>query len=188
MTVSAPTASVTNATMADAMQRAGRVRLMIFDVDGILTDGSLHFSPDGEVMKTFNVLDGHGIKLLQQAGVATAIISARQSPIVLKRATDLGVQHVFQGAHDKRAIFDALLNKTGMQADACGFVGDDVIDLPILTRVGFAASVPNGHPEVQSRVHYLTKATGGRGAARELCDFILRAQGKYEAALAPYLA
>ncbi len=168
--------------------RAARVRLMIFDVDGILTDGSLHFSADGEVMKTFNVLDGHGIKLLQQAGIATAIISARQSPIVLKRATDLGVQHVFQDAHDKRTIFEALLGKTGMTADECGFVGDDVIDLPILSRVGFAASVPNGHAEVRKRVHYVTTAQGGRGAARELCDFILHAQNKYEAALAPYLA
>ena len=188
MTVSAPNTVSTDAISAEAVNRAAQVRLMIFDVDGILTDGSLHFSPDGEVMKTFNVLDGHGIKLLQQAGVATAIISARQSPIVLKRATDLGVQHVFQGAHDKRAIFDSLLNKTGMQAEECGFVGDDVIDLPILTRVGFAASVPNGHAEVRSRVHYVTTANGGRGAARELCDFILRAQGRYEAALAPYLA
>lgn len=188
MTITTSTIAATDAAMAEATARAASVQLMIFDVDGILTDGSLHFSPDGEVMKTFNVLDGHGIKLLQQAGVATAIISARQSPIVLKRATDLGVQHVFQGAHDKRAIFESLLNKTGMQAEECGFVGDDVIDLPILTRVGFAASVPNGHAEVRARVHYVTNATGGRGAARELCDFILRAQGKYEAALAPYLA
>ncbi|MDQ7968601.1 MAG: HAD family hydrolase [Oxalicibacterium faecigallinarum] len=188
MTASPSHATANDIHMADAMRRAQRIRLMIFDVDGILTDGSLHFSPDGEVMKTFNVLDGHGIKLLQQSGVATAIISARQSPIVLKRATDLGVQHVFQGAHDKRAIFESLLNKTGMQAEDCGFVGDDVIDLPILLRVGFAASVPNGHAEVQSRVHYITSAHGGRGAARELCDLILRAQNNYEAALAPYLA
>lgn len=189
MTVSAslPNAASIAAQTADAVARAARVRLMIFDVDGILTDGSLHFSADGEVMKTFNVLDGHGIKLLQQSGVATAIISARQSPIVLRRATDLGVHHVFQGAHDKRAIFNALLEKTGMRDDDCGFVGDDVIDLPILSRVGFAASVPNGHAEVRSRVHYVTEAGGGRGAARELCDFILRAQGNYEAALAPYL-
>ncbi len=181
------TVSATVADMTDATVRASKVRLMIFDVDGILTDGSLHFSADGEVMKTFNVLDGHGIKLLQQSGVMTAIISARQSPIVLRRATDLGVQHVFQGAHDKRAIFEQLLTQTGIAAETCGFVGDDVIDLPILSRVGFAASVPGGHPEVRSRVHYVTQVGGGRGAARELCDFILRAQGNYEAAIAPYL-
>ncbi|HYD59720.1 MAG TPA: HAD family hydrolase [Noviherbaspirillum sp.] len=171
----------------DALARAARVRLMIFDVDGILTDGSLHYAPDGEMIKTFNVLDGHGIKLLQQSGVATAIISARKSAIVAKRAADLGIAHLYQGVHDKLEAFEQLLEKTGVDRNACGFVGDDVIDLPILLRVGFAASVPNGHAEVKSRVHYVTQAGGGRGAARELCDFILRAQGNYEAALAPYL-
>lgn len=171
----------------DAVSRAARIRLMIFDVDGILTDGSLHYGTDGELIKTFNVLDGHGIKLLQQSGVATAIISARKSDIVAKRAADLGILHLFQGVHDKRTAFEQLLATTGVATDACGFVGDDVIDLPILLRVGFAASVPNAHAEVKSRVHYVTQASGGRGAARELCDFILRAQGNYEAALAPYL-
>jgi 3-deoxy-D-manno-octulosonate 8-phosphate phosphatase (KDO 8-P phosphatase) len=161
---------------------------MIFDVDGVLTDGGLHYGPDGETFKTFNVLDGHGIKLLQQSGVAAAIISARNSGIVARRAADLGIRHVRQGVHDKRAAFESLLQELDGDARACGFVGDDVIDLPILTRVGFSASVPNGHPDVLARVHYVTKAAGGHGAARELCDLILRAQGKYEAALAPYLA
>lgn len=172
----------------DAVARAARVKLMIFDVDGILTDGSLHYGPDGEAVKTFNVLDGHGIKLLQQSGVAVAIISARKSDIVVRRAADLGIRHLQQGVHDKRIAFDELLSHTGISPDACGFIGDDVIDLPILLRVGFSVSVPNGHPEVRSRVHYVTQAPGGRGAARELCDFILRAQGNYETALAPYLS
>lgn len=171
----------------DAVVRAARVRLMIFDVDGILTDGSLHYGPDGETVKTFNVLDGHGIKLLQQSGVAIAIISARKSGIVARRAADLGIQHLFQGVHDKRTAFEQLLTQTGIAMDACGFIGDDVIDLPILLRAGFAASVPNAHAEVKARVHYVTQAQGGRGAARELCDFIMRAQGTYTAALAPYL-
>jgi 3-deoxy-D-manno-octulosonate 8-phosphate phosphatase (KDO 8-P phosphatase) len=171
-----------------AALRAARVRLMIFDVDGILTDGSLHYGAEGELIKTFNVLDGHGIKLLQQSGVACAIISARQSTIVARRAADLGILHVRQGVHDKRLAFEKLLQETGLVAEACGFVGDDVIDLPILLRVGFAASVPGAHAEVQARVHYLTQAAGGRGAVRELCDFILRAQGNYDAAMAPYLA
>ncbi|HEV7855863.1 MAG TPA: HAD hydrolase family protein [Herminiimonas sp.] len=179
---------MTALTSADAAVRAARVRLMIFDVDGVLTDGSLHFGADGEVIKTFNVLDGHGIKLLQRSGVLTAIISARQSPIVLKRATDLGIAHVMQGVHDKGLAFEQLLRDTNVAKEDCGFVGDDVIDLPILSRVGFAASVPNGHAEVRSRVHYVTQASGGRGAARELCDFILHAQGNYESALAPYLS
>ena len=173
---------------AHAIVRATQVRLMIFDVDGILTDGSLHFGAEGEVQKTFNILDGQGIKLLQQSGVATGIISARQSGMVVRRAADLGIEHVYQGAHDKRAVFEQLLTQTGLVADACGYAGDDFADLPVLVRVGFAVSVPNGHPDVRSRAHYVTRALGGRGAVREVCDFILRAQGNYEAALAPYLA
>jgi 3-deoxy-D-manno-octulosonate 8-phosphate phosphatase (KDO 8-P phosphatase) len=179
---------MTEATRVDAIARAGRVRLMIFDVDGILTDGSLQYGPGGEAIKTFNVLDGLGIKLLQQSGVGTAIITARKSEIVARRAADLGIEHVFQGVHDKRAGFEELQARTGFEAHECGFVGDDLIDLPVLSRVGFAASVPNAHAEVRSRVHYVTQAGGGNGAVRELCDFILQAQGKYQAALAPYLA
>lgn len=172
---------------AQAVARAARVQLMIFDVDGVLTDGSLHFGLEGELIKTFNVLDGQGIRFLQQSGVATAIISARKSALVQRRAEDLGITHVYQGAHDKRAAFDQLLAQTNLTPEHCGFVGDDVIDLPILLQVGFAASVPNGHVEVRQRVHYVTAATGGNGAVRELCDLILRAQGHYETALAPYL-
>jgi 3-deoxy-D-manno-octulosonate 8-phosphate phosphatase (KDO 8-P phosphatase) len=173
---------------AGIVARAAQVRLMIFDVDGILTDAGLYYGPDGESLKRFNALDGHGIKLLQQSGVATAIISARQSPIVLRRASDLGVRHVQQGISDKRAAFEELIAHSGIGAAACGYIGDDVIDLPVLSRVGFSVSVPNGHSEVRSRVHYVTSATGGNGAVREVCDLILRAQGNYEAALAPYLA
>ncbi|MBC7490333.1 MAG: HAD hydrolase family protein [Glaciimonas sp.] len=172
---------------SEANVRAAQVQMMIFDVDGVLTDGSLFFGADGEALKRFNVLDGLGIKLLQQAGIAIAIISARTSPIVSLRASDLGITHVHQGVHDKYAAFLALLNQTSLKAMACGFIGDDIIDLPILMGVGFAVSVPNGHHEVKSRVHYVTQASGGRGAAREVCDLILRAQGKYNAALTPYL-
>ncbi|MBR7801630.1 KdsC family phosphatase [Undibacterium fentianense] len=170
----------------ETQRKAARVQLMIFDVDGILTDGSLHFGPEGEMMKTFNVLDGQGIKLLQNAGIATAIISARQSAIVSKRAHDLGITHVMQGIHDKKSAFIELSKQLNIAHDACGFIGDDVIDLPILLRVGFAASVPNAHIEVRQRVDYITSASGGRGAAREVCDLILKAQGKYLAALAPF--
>jgi 3-deoxy-D-manno-octulosonate 8-phosphate phosphatase (KDO 8-P phosphatase) len=169
------------------VSRAARLRLLILDVDGVLTDGGLYYGPDGESVKRFQVLDGHGIKLLQQAGVAVAIISARKSSIVERRAADLGIVHLHQGVHDKLAAFKALLVHTGVAAEDCGFIGDDVIDLPVLLRTGFSASVPQGHPEVRARVHYVTQAGGGNGAVRELCDFILRAQGKYEAAMAPYL-
>lgn len=173
---------------AELAQRAQRVKLMIFDVDGVLTDGGLRYGSEGEQIKTFHVLDGHGIKLLQQSGVKAAIISARSSDIVARRAADLGIAHLMQGVHDKRDGFDKLLAQTGLQAQDCGFMGDDVIDLPVMTRVAFAASVPNGHPEVRARAHYVTELAGGRGAVREVCDLLLRAQGNYEAALAPYLA
>jgi 3-deoxy-D-manno-octulosonate 8-phosphate phosphatase (KDO 8-P phosphatase) len=175
-------------TPLEHMQRAARVKVMIFDVDGVLTDGSLTYGPDGEATKTFYVLDGLGIQLLQKTGVATAIISARKSPIVVRRAADLGIAHVYQGSHDKRVAFAQLLEATGATAEECGYIGDDVIDLPLLTKVGFAVTVPSGHPEVQHRAHYVTRAPGGRGAVREVCDMVMRAQGNYEQALAPYFA
>jgi 3-deoxy-D-manno-octulosonate 8-phosphate phosphatase (KDO 8-P phosphatase) len=117
--------------------------------------------------------------------VITAIISARKSPIVLARARDLGINHVWQGHQDKRVAFAELLEQTGFTAEQCGYIGDDVIDLPLLTQVGFAVTVPTGHPEVQHRAHYVTRAGGGRGAVREVCDMVMRAQGNYEEALAP---
>lgn len=172
----------------DAQQKAARIRLMIFDVDGVLTDGRMQFTHDGEFMKSFYVHDGLGIQLLQKMGIATAIISARQTPIVSKRAEDLGIQYVYQGNHDKSISFAQLLTDTGLTAQECGFMGDDIVDLPLFTKVGFTASVPNGHPEAYNRADYVTKAAGGFGAVREICDFILRAQDKYDAALAPYLA
>ncbi|QRX84512.1 HAD family hydrolase [Glaciimonas sp. PAMC28666] len=172
---------------SDVLARAAQVKMMIFDVDGVLTDGGLLFGADGEALKRFNVLDGLGIKLLQQAGIITAIISARTSPIVSRRASDLGITHVYQGVHNKNVAFASLLADTNLTADVCGFIGDDIIDLPILSRACLAVSVPNGHQEVKSRVHYVTQVSGGFGAVREVCDLILRAQGKYDAALAHYL-
>ena len=171
----------------DNMARAAKVKLMIFDVDGVLTDGSLHYGPEGEMMKTFNVQDGLGIKLLQEAGIFTAIISARRSASVLSRAKDLGIPFVHQGGHDKLTPFQELLAKTGLTAEQVGFIGDDVVDLPILTRVGFAVGVPNGRAEVLSRVHHVTQAHGGRGAGREVCDFVLRATGSYDQVMAQFL-
>lgn len=172
----------------DALVRAARVKLMVFDVDGVLTDGGLHYGHDGEVIKRFHVQDGLGLRLLQESGVQTAIITARQSPIVARRAADLGIHHVQQGVHNKADAFDRLLEKTGFTDDVCGFAGDDLIDLPVLTRVGFAASVPNGHPEVISRVHFVSQAGGGGGGVRNICDFLLRAQGNYNKALASFLS
>ncbi len=172
---------------AETLARAAHLRLMIFDVDGVLTDGGLHYGSDGEALKRFNVQDGLGIRLLQESGVATAIITARQSAIVARRASDLGIRHVKQGVHDKLAAFEHLLETTGFDAQQCGFVGDDLIDLPVLTRVGFSASVANGRPEVKARAHYVAQAAGGNGAVREICEYIMRAQGNYDTMLAQYL-
>lgn len=171
----------------NAFVKARQVRMMIFDVDGILTDGRLVFGPQGETLKIFHVLDGHGIKLLQESGIQTAIISARKSDMVMRRAEDLGIGHIQLGIQDKLSAFTALLSKTGMTAANCGYIGDDVIDLPILTRVAFSASVPNGHVEVRSRVDYVTEAAGGNGAVREVCDLILHAQEKYAPLMESYL-
>lgn len=175
-------------TTPDHLRRAARTRLLILDVDGVLTDGSLTYGADGEVTKTFNVLDGLGIELLQKTGIPVAIISARKSPVVVRRAADLKIAHVYQGVHDKRIAFRELLGVLGLTAADCAYIGDDVIDLPLLRQVGLAVTVPSGHPEVQHRTHYVTRAAGGRGAVREVCDLIMRAQNNYDAALAPYFA
>lgn len=155
--------------------KAQQVKIMIFDVDGVLTDGSLLYSFTGEKIKRFNVLDGYGINLIQSYGITTAIISARKSSIVLKRAKDLNINYVYQGVH-KCIAFEKLLFKTNLMAINAGYMGDDVIDLPILCQAGFSASVANGHATVKTQVDYITKAVGGYGAAREVCDLLLYAQ------------
>lgn len=167
--------------------KLSRIKLMIFDVDGVLTDGKMHYGVDGELFKSFNVLDGHGIKLLKKAEIMTAIISARHSSIVNRRAADLEIDHVIQGAGEKRKAFEQLLDMTGMTADQCGFIGDDIIDLPVLTRTGVSFSVPNGHPEVLSRVDYVTRHNGGNGAVREVCDMLLRAKDRYASVVENFL-
>ena len=171
----------------EAVARAARIKLMIFDVDGVLTDGGLHYGADGEMIKRFHVQDGLGIRLLQDAGIQTAIITARQTPIISRRATDLGIQHVQQGVQDKGEAFEQLLRKTGLSEEECGYAGDDWIDLPVMLRVAFAASVPNGHPEVVSRAHFVSQSYGGDGAVRNICDFILRANGHYLKTLERFL-
>ncbi|MGC7404505.1 KdsC family phosphatase [Pandoraea pneumonica] len=182
------TASTVAFDLDAATARAAKLRVMVFDVDGVLTDGGLRYGPAGETFKTFDSLDGHGLKLLAEAGIVTAIITGRKSDIVAKRAADLGVAYVYQGVHDKRVAFEDLCAKVSVSADACGHIGDDWPDLPVLRRVGFAACPANAHVEVQSRCHWIASVRGGNGAVRELCDFILRAQGRYDALLAAALA
>ena len=160
-------------------QRARRVRLAIFDVDGVMTDGTLYFGPRGEALKAFNILDGNGIKLLQKAGIGTAIISGRKSAAVSARARELAIAHVIQGTgEEKIPAFEKLLKKVGLAADACSFMGDDVQDLAIMARCGFAVAVANAMDEVKSKAHYVTRAHGGRGAIREFTELVLRAQGR----------
>jgi 3-deoxy-D-manno-octulosonate 8-phosphate phosphatase (KDO 8-P phosphatase) len=160
------------------------VRLAIFDVDGVMTDGTLFIGPAGEALKAFNILDGHGVKMLQAAGVDTAILSGRESEAVMRRADELGIRRVVQGARDKLAAFETLLAESGIAADACAFVGDDLPDLPVLRRCGFAVAVANAVDEVKTACHYVTTASGGRGAVREFCELVLRAQGQLAAASA----
>ena len=172
---------------ANAIDRARRVRLMLFDVDGILTDGTLYMGEAGEIMKAFNALDGHGMKMLAESGVEVGLLSSRKSRIVATRAAELGISLVRQGASDKASEFAAILAEQGLIAAQAGFMGDDVLDLPVLLRCGFSASVPGAPDTVKSRVHYVASSGGGHGAVREVCEFLLRAQDNFDAAMGRYL-
>ncbi|MDH4190187.1 MAG: phenylphosphate carboxylase subunit delta [Betaproteobacteria bacterium] len=170
----------------EILQRARRVRLMVFDVDGVLTDGVLWYGAQGEMFKAFHTLDGHGLKMLAASGVRTAILSGRESPAVARRAAELGVAHVLQGIEDKGPALAGLLTELGLAAADAGCMGDDVVDLPMLGRCGFACAPAGAHGEVLRRVHYVSVAPAGRGAAREVCDLLMRAQGTLAGAIARY--
>lgn len=172
----------------EALKRARNVKLMGFDVDGVLTDGTLYLSDTGEETKGFNTLDGLGLKLLQDSGVELAIITGRESKLVALRAQNLGIRRLHQGIEHKYEIFDALRVELGLDLSECGYMGDDLPDLGILTRCGFAATVPQAPASIRSRVHYISEAPAGVGAAREVCEFILQAQGKLDDAIARFLA
>jgi len=175
-------------TATGAMAKAARIALMGFDVDGVLTDGTLYFSSQGDEMKAFSSLDGHGLKMLQRAGIEVAIISGRSSRALELRAANLGVTELHMGVEDKRALLATLAAQRGMELAQTGYMGDDVVDLPVLRACGFSATVADGHGEVLARVDYVASKGGGRGAAREVCDLILRAQGRWNTAMAEYLA
>ena len=172
----------------DAAERARRLKIMVFDVDGVLTDGRLYLSDSGEEMKAFHTLDGHGIRMLRESGVVVGVITARRSRVVELRATDLGVELLRQGVADKAGAFQELVSGRRFAAVAAGYMGDDLPDLPVLTRCGFAATVSSAPEAVRSRAHYVARAAAGRGAAREVCEFIMRAQDTLERAIAVYLA
>jgi len=172
----------------DAPERAQRVRVMIFDVDGVLTDGRLWYGPAGEAFKAFSVLDGHGMKMLTQSGVEVALLSGRSSPAVTVRAAELGIRHALQGIEDKGTAFAGLLAGLGLAADQAGFMGDELVDLPVLRRCAFACAPGGAHALVLRHAHYVAAAAAGAGAAREVCEYVMLAQGTLDAALANYLA
>ncbi|GAB4116346.1 MAG: HAD family hydrolase [Sideroxydans sp.] len=163
------------------------IRLVAFDVDGVLTDGGLYLSDSGEEFKRFNSLDGHGLKMLQASGVELAIITGRQSQCVTLRAANLGVRHVRQGVENKLAAMQALLSDLHLAPQAAAFMGDDVIDLPTMRHVGVSFSVPGAPQLVRDRAHYVSQRAAGFGAVREVCELIMAAQGTLDTQLAPYL-
>ena len=170
-----------------SLARARNVRLMGFDVDGALTDGGLYFSAEGDTFKAFNSRDGLGMaKLLAGAGIRLAIITGRKSALVERRAANLGIDLVFQGVEDKRAVMAEVLAREGLDFSQAGYMGDDVVDLAIMRACGFAATVPDAHPLIKQCAHYVARAPAGLGAAREICEHILRAQGKLDQAMSPY--
>ena len=167
----------------DINTRAANIKLVAFDIDGVMTDGGLHYTDDGHELKTFNVQDGLGVVLLRRSGIKVAIITGRTSNVVSCRAKDLGVEHVFHGVGDKGAVSGQLLEQLGLQWSELAFMGD----LPAMTRCGLAIAPANARQIVKERAHMVTEAGGGKGAVREAIEFILAAQGKLDAAFAPYL-
>ena len=167
--------------------RAREVRLLILDVDGVLTDGSLQFDNRGEEYKTFNSLDGHGIRMLLDNAIEVAVITGRESKIVSHRMSDLGVRHIYQGCRDKLSAFEELLQATGLKPELAAYVGDDLPDLPIMQRVGLAIAVNNAHVFVKQHCDWVTTLPGGKGAVREVTDLILESQSLLEARQKQYL-
>lgn len=168
-------------------EKAKKIRLLILDVDGVLTSGTLIYGKNGEEFKKFHVHDGQGIKLLQNAGILVAIITARQSAIITKRAEDLAITHVYQGQNDKLLAYEDLKQKLQLTDEEVAYIGDDVPDLPVLRRAGLPIAVANALKITQQYAYWVTKAKGGKGAVREVCDLIMEAQGTYQSVIEKYL-
>ena len=163
--------------MQDPRERARAIELVIFDVDGVLTDGSLFLGDDGQEYKAFNSRDGHGMVMLRDSGITLAVITGRQSEVVRIRMDSLGIEHLYQGRRDKLPAYEALKKAVGLDDARIAYVGDDVVDLPVMRRVGLAIAVADAHPLVIEHAHWTTRLGGGRGAAREVCELIMQAQG-----------
>lgn len=165
-------------------RRAKIIRLLVLDVDGVLTDGRIIYTDRGEEIKQFHVRDGHGLKLAQRGGITIALVSGRSSAAVAHRAANLGVPYLYQGVRDKVAVVAALQSDLGIAWPETAVVGDDLVDLPLLRRAGLAVAVADAAPEVKELAHWITSLPGGQGAVREVCELLLKAQGKWEALLA----
>jgi 3-deoxy-D-manno-octulosonate 8-phosphate phosphatase (KDO 8-P phosphatase) len=171
----------------ELLLKAQGVRVAFFDVDGVLTDGGLYFSGQGETIKRFNTLDGHGLKLLQRAGITPVMITGRDSPPLRLRLAALGIDHVHYGTEDKRPAAEQTLNALGLDWHQAAAIGDDWPDLAVLTRCALACAPANAHPEVKAVAHHITACAGGAGAAREFCDLLMVASGQYARLLEEYM-
>jgi len=164
----------------DILARVRKIRALIVDIDGVMTDGRIVYSIYGDELKFFDVQDGLGLALLNRAGIKTFIITAKKSRIVKLRAKDMNVTRAYHGYHDKLIPFNDILGRFRLAAEEMCFIGDDIIDIPVLKRVGFSVAVPNAVDEVKQTTHYMTQKSGGRGAVREICDLILKSQDKWD--------
>ncbi len=176
-----------NAVSPELRKRILPLRMMIFDVDGVLTDGRVIYMDDGSEIKEFDVQDGHGIKMLQRAGIEVALISGRACLAVEQRARSLGISRLYQGFKVKTEPYAQLLAETGLEQNQTGFMGDDLIDIPVMRRAGFSVAVPNGVKHIFPFAHHITRARGGRGAAREICELILQVQGLWDKSIERYI-
>ena len=164
-----------------------QIKLLAMDVDGVLTDGTITICSDGSESKSFHLLDGHGIKMWQRAGLKTAMISGRQSAVTQKRAEELKIEFLYQPCQQKLLCFEKLLADTGLEAKNIAYIGDDLLDIPIVKRAGFGVAVANGVDELKSYAHYVTSRTGGSGAVREVIEYILKNTGQWDALMERYL-
>jgi len=170
----------------EVLKKAKSIRLLLLDVDGVMTDGRVVFADSGEEVKAFDVKDGHGIRMLMRTGVSVALLTGRESRVVLHRARDLGIDMVYQGAKDKLSVFEGILREKGFKGEEVCYVGDDLVDMPVMKRAGLSISVADASEELKGSVDYVTSMPGGRGAVREVCELILKAQGKWEDATSRY--
>ena len=174
-------------TPAAVLARAAKIKLVLFDVDGVLTDGALFFGDDGQEYKAFYSRDGLGMRILQDTGVEIGIITGRTSKVVEHRARNLGIAHVFQGRLEKLSTYSELTQKLKLEPEAVAFVGDDIVDLPIMLKVGLAIAVQDANYLVKKHAHWVTPSQGGRGAAREVCELVMVAQKTYMQQMQRYL-